>query len=299
MNIQPDFLCPGDKVAIVCTARKLSAVEAQQAVDLLKSWGLVPVLGKTIGLDEHQLGGTDQQRAEDFNTQLQDPTIKAIWCARGGYGSVRIVDQINWNALLTNPKWIVGFSDVTVLHSHANRIGVKTLHAIMAFSVAHSTQQSIDSLYYALFGKELSYTLSSNPNNICGSATAELVGGNLSILYSLLGSESSISTRGKILFIEDLDEYLYHVDRMMYNLHRNGLLSEIKGLIIGGMTKMRDNDIPFGLNAQQIITALVQKYNYPVVFDFPSGHDHTNLALPLGSSVTLEVDEHQTKLSIN
>lgn len=296
MNIIPPFLKHGDKVAIVCTARKLNEHEVSHAVELLKSWGLKPILGDTIGLDEHQLGGTDKQRAEDFNYHLDDPDIKAIWCARGGYGSVRIVDSIHWDALLKNPKWIVGFSDVTVLHSQANTIGVCTLHAIMAFSVSITTTTSINSLYRTLFGEKVNYTLVSNKMNVYGNATGELVGGNLSILYSLLGSKSSIYTNGKILFIEDLDEYLYHIDRMMFNLDRNGLLSGLKGLIVGGMTKMRDNDIPFGLDAQQIIISLVSKYNYPVVFDFPSGHDKENLALPLGQVIDLMVNENHTML---
>lgn len=287
--IRPDYLKQGDKVAIVCTARKFSREEAKLAIELMDSWGLEVVLGDTIGLDNYQLGGTDEERASDFTKQLKNPEIKAIWCARGGYGTVRIIDDIDFTGFVDNPKWIIGFSDVTVLHSHVHNLGVGTIHGIMAFSVEKSLVESRDSLYRALFGQDLSYQLKGDSENKSGKATGQIVGGNLSIIYSLLGSASSMDTKGKILFIEDLDEYLYHLDRMMHNLKRNGMLSGLAGMIVGGMTDMHDNAIPFGYDAKQIILSITKDYDYPIVFDFPAGHGVNNLALKMGSEVELEV----------
>lgn len=298
-NIIPPYLKKGDKVAIVCTARKFSIQEAQPAVALLESWELEVVLGQTIGLDNFQLGGTDEERINDFNAQLKDPEIKAIWCARGGYGTVRIIDAIDFSALAQHPKWIVGFSDVTTLHSHVHNLGMATIHGIMAFSVPLAKETSKVSLYNALFGETLSYSISADPANKKGKATGELVGGNLSILYSLLGSASSITTKNKILFIEDLDEYLYHVDRMMHNLKRNGLLRDLAGLVVGGMTDMHDNSIPFGYNAHEIILDAVKEYDYPVVFNFPAGHGSSNWALKLGTIVELEVQDNQVTVAFS
>ncbi len=296
MNIIPPYLQKGDTVAIVCTARKFSKEEAQPGIDLLTSWGLNVVLGDTIGLDNFQLGGTDAERVADFNKQLANPNIKAIWCARGGYGTVRIIDQIDFSLLHKNPKWLIGFSDVTTLHSHLNVLSTATIHGIMTFSVPNATDDAKNSLHSAIFGEELSYTIPFNQMNKTGNVIGELVGGNLSILYSLLGSASAIDTANKILFIEDLDEYLYHVDRMMHNLKRNNKLSNLKGLIVGGMTDMHDNSIPFGYNAEQIILELTKEYNYPIVFNFPAGHVKNNLALKLGTSIALSVAEEATEL---
>lgn len=289
--IQPPFLREGDTVAIVCTARKFSFEEAQPAVSLLESWGLRVVFGKTIGEDNHQLGGSDELRAEDFNSMLRNQDVKAIWCARGGYGSVRIVDKIDFELLKLNPKWIIGFSDVTVLHSQVHNEGIQSIHGIMAFSVPKATEKSKDSLRKALFGEALHYEIKSSFNNRLGVINGVLVGGNLSILYSLLGSSSALNTSGKILFIEDLDEYLYHIDRMMYNLKRNGYFQELKGLIVGGMTDMHDNSIPFGQNAIEIITAISLEYDFPIIFDFPAGHGIDNWALRFGSNVEVNVSQ--------
>lgn len=287
--IKPEFLKRGDKVVIVCTARKFSIEEAQPAISLLESWGLVPVLGNTIGLDNYQLGGSDEERVKDFNNQLADPTIKAIWCARGGYGTVRIIDKIDFSLLLKYPKWLIGFSDVTVLHNHIHNLKVETIHGIMAFSVPNATEESKISLRKALFGEQLEYEIEGSEDNRNGYGRGELIGGNLSIIYSLLGSKSAITTDNKILFIEDLDEYLYHIDRMMYNLKRNNLLTNLSGLIIGGMTDMHDNSIPFGYDAISIIREITKEYNYPIVFNFPAGHGNENRALIFGGTVELSV----------
>lgn len=297
MIIIPPYLQKGDTVAIVCTARKFSKEEAQPGIELLTSWGLNVVLGDTIGLDNFQLGGTDEERIADFNKQLANPDVKAIWCARGGYGTVRIIDQIDFSLMKKNPKWLIGFSDITTLHSHLNILQTATIHGIMAFSVPNATNEAKESLRNAIFGNKITYTISAESLNRKGNVVGELVGGNLSILYSLLGSESSIDTTNKILFIEDLDEYLYHVDRMMHNLKRNNKLANLKGLIVGGMTDMHDNSIPFGYNAEQLILALTKEYDYPIVFNFPAGHVKNNLALKLGTSISLKVNEEGTTLN--
>lgn len=293
---QPKPLQQGDLVAIVTTARKIDRTAVQLAVELLESWGLNVVLGKTIGLEDHQYGGTDAERATDFQHAMDDPAVKAIWCARGGYGTVRIIDTLNFTEFVKNPKWIVGFSDVTVLHSHLHNMEVQTLHAIMPITVEGNTIEAINSLKNDLFGRSNTYEMSSEIRNKTGKGKGVLVGGNLSMLYSLLGSESAIKTTDKILFIEDLDEYLYHVDRMMFNLKRNGYFDNLKGLIVGGMTKMNDNDIPFGKTAEEIILDAVSDYNFPVAFNFPAGHVKDNRSLRFGSEVNFDVTVTSTTL---
>lgn len=292
--ITPPYLQKGDTVAIVSTARKNIEDNLKPTIDLLEGWGLKVKLGTTIGLDYYQLAGTDEQRAADFQEQLDNPSIKAIWCVRGGYGTVRIIDKLNFTRFKESPKWIIGFSDVTVLHSHLNRMGFESLHAIMPVSVARATDEAKDSLSKALFGEQLTYTLTCDALNHLGKAKGELVGGNLSILYSLLGSESAIDCKEKILFLEDLDEYLYHIDRMMMNLKRNGCLSSLKGIVIGGMTKMNDNEIPWGRNALEIIEETVKELNIPIIYNFPAGHLQDNRALIFGRQITMEVTTTQS-----
>jgi muramoyltetrapeptide carboxypeptidase len=290
--ITPPYLQKGDTVAILATARKHIVKSMQPTIDLLESWGLHVVIGKSIGLEENQLAGTDAQRAADLQEQLDNPNIKAIWCARGGYGTVRVVDLIDFTQFKKHPKWLVGFSDVTVLHNHLNTMGYKSIHGIMPISLAKATPEAIETLRLSLFGQPLQYAIDSHPMNRLGKASGELVGGNLSILYSLLGSPSAIDCKDKILYIEDLDEYLYHIDRMMMNLKRNGCLESLKGIIVGSMTDMKDNDIPWGKNALEIVQDVTKKYNIPMIFNFPAGHIHDNRALILGSNVTLEVTEN-------
>jgi len=288
--IIPPYLKKNDNVGIVCTARKITSEEVSLAVNLLKSWNLKVQLGKTIGLDNFQLGGSDEQRTEDFQAMLDDRNIHAIWCARGGYGTVRIIDQIDFSNFLKNPKWIIGFSDATVLHSHIHNLGVASIHSIMPFSVDKSTFEAKKSLQNAVFGTSVSYKIPSSSHNKNGWAKGVLVGGNLSILYSLLGSKSSISTQEKILFLEDLDEYLYHIDRMMVNLKRNCYFDKVKGIIVGGMIDMHDNQIPFGRNIYEIILNITQEFNIPICFDFPAGHLPDNRALIFGKQIHFEVN---------
>lgn len=289
--ITPAYLQKGDTIAIVATARKNVEDNLRPTIDLLHSWGLEVVIGSSIGLHLNQLAGTDEQRANDFQEQMDNPNIKAIWCVRGGYGTVRIVDLLDFTKFKQHPKWVIGFSDVTVLHNHLNTMGYKSIHGTMPVSIARTAPESISSLKTALFGEPLAYKIDPFPMNRFGKATGELVGGNLSILYSLLGSPSAIDCKDKILFIEDLDEYLYHIDRMMLNLKRNGCLESLKGIIVGGMTKMNDNDVPWGKNANQIVEEITKNYNIPILYNFPAGHVHDNRALIMGNTVSIDVNE--------
>ncbi|MFQ3174937.1 MAG: muramoyltetrapeptide carboxypeptidase [Flavobacterium sp.] len=292
----PPVLQKGDTIAILATARKNIDDNLKPAIDLLHSWGLEVIIGNTIGLDDNQLAGTDAQRAADFQLQLDNPNIKGIWCVKGGYGTVRIIDLLDFTKFRQNPKWIIGFSDVTVLHNHLNTMGFKSIHGIMPITVARASAEAVESLRLALFGNQLTYQITPDPMNRIGTATGELVGGNLSILYSLLGSKSAIDCTDKILFIEDLDEYLYHIDRMMMNLKRNGCLENIKGIIVGSMSKMRDNEIPWGKNAVQIVEGVIKTYNIPVLYGFPAGHIRDNRALILGSKVHLNVGNNTSSV---
>ena len=292
--ITPPYLQKGDTIAILATARKNIDDNLKPAIALLNSWGLNVVIGSTIGLDNNQLAGTDSQRAADFQQQMDNPSIKAIWCARGGYGTVRIIDLLDFSKFKKKPKWIIGFSDVTVLHNHLNTMGFKSIHGIMPVTVARATPQAVESLRISLMGEHLKYEIAPFSMNKFGKAKGELVGGNLSILYSLFGSPSAIDCKDKILFLEDLDEYLYHIDRMMINLERNGCLESIKGIIVGSMTKMKDNDIPWGKNAIEIIDDVTKKYNIPILYNFPAGHIQDNRALILGNKVTLDVNDKRS-----
>jgi muramoyltetrapeptide carboxypeptidase len=295
--IQPSYLQKGDTVAIVSTARKITSDKIIPAIKLLEKWGLHVIIGETIGSEENQFAASDEKRITDFQQLLDNPKVKAIWCARGGYGTVRIIDKLDFSAFKKQPKWIVGYSDITVLHSHIHNFGIETLHATMPINLENNSKQALETLKKSLFGKNLSYEIPADEKNKTGNATGEIIGGNLSVLYSLLGSNSSVKTDGKILFIEDLDEYLYHIDRMCLNLKRNGYFTHLKGLVVGGMTNMHDNEIPFGKTAEEIILDCVSEYEFPVVFNFPAGHLDDNRALILGRKVTLEVGEIKGKIT--
>jgi muramoyltetrapeptide carboxypeptidase LdcA involved in peptidoglycan recycling len=295
--ITPPYLQKGDTVAFLSTARKNITDNLKPAIDLLHSWGLEVKIGSTIGLDLNQLAGTDEQRAADFQQQLDNPNIKAIWCVRGGYGTVRMVDLLDYTKFKQHPKWVVGFSDVTVLHEHLNTMGYKSIHGTMPISIPRATPEAIATLKTSLFEEPLSYTLPPDPMNRFGKATGQIVGGNLSIVYSLIGSPSAFDCKDKILFIEDLDEYLYHIDRMMMNLKRNGCIENLKGIVIGAMSEMKDNDIPWGKNALQIIEDVTKTYKIPIIFNFPAGHIRDNRSLIMGSTVNLEVNASGSTLS--
>ena len=298
--ITPPAMVKGDSIAILSTARKITKKELQPLLSLIESWGLKWVLGDTIGASKHQYAGDDALRIRDFQQMLDHPEIKAIWCARGGYGTVRLIDFLDFENFRNNPKWIIGYSDVTVLHNHIFNFGVETLHANMAIDIDTKTLETRSTIYSALFDKKYSiYHNCKNYQNRPGESKGLLVGGNLSLLYSLIGSASKVNTTGKILFIEDLDEMLYHLDRMMQNLKRNGLLSGLAGLIVGGMNDMRDNTIPFGKSAEEIISETVAEYDYPVCYGFPAGHIEDNRALIMGREVELLVTTYESTLNFS
>lgn len=296
--IQPPSLQKGNKVAIIATARFITKKDLQPAVDLLKTWGLIPVFGSSIGLQNHQFAGRDEERAEDFQNQIDDPDIKAIWFAKGGYGSIRLLDLVDFSVLEAKPKWLIGYSDVTAIHLHLQSLGIASLHAQMASAIETRSTSTSDELKHVLFGNKLQIKYESrHPNQVNGEVKAEVIGGNLSVLYSAIGSNSMPNFKNKILFIEDLDEYLYHIDRMMQNLKRNGLLSQISGLIVGGMTDMNDNTVPFGKTAEDIIFEAVKNLNIPVAFNFPAGHVENNLPVIFGKTAHLSVTSETVKLT--
>lgn len=290
----PDYLKIGDKVVLVAPARSVLPAEMETAVRLLESWGLIVVAGDHVWDVHHSFAGRDMDRIDDFQTALDDPTVKAVFCARGGYGTLRIVDALCWEGFRSHPKWIVGFSDVTVLHGHIQRhCSMQSLHAPMPYSFFHGqpSPQTVDSLKAALFGGQLSYTWPQQPLTRAGKATGILTGGNLSLLYAMIGTPSEPDYEGCILFIEDLDEYLYHIDRMMLSLKRAGRLSRLAGMLVGGMTEMKDNKVPFGYSAEEIIAETVEDFDFPLAFGFPAGHGNSNLSLKMGAEVTLVAGE--------
>lgn len=287
---EPKPLQKGATVGILSTARKISIAEVQPAIELLHSWDMKVVLGTTIDLEDNQFAGDDMTRAMNFQQFLDDEQIDAIWCARGGYGTIRMIDHLDFSRFVQRPKWIIGYSDVTVLHSKAQQLGFETLHATMPINVEKNSTESLESLRKIVFGEKQQYIIPSVSYNRKGKAKGELIGGNLSMLYSMTGSDLNLNTTGKILFLEDLDEYLYHIDRMLQNLKRNGYFEGLAGLIIGGMTALHDNTIPFGKNAYEIILDVTAEYDFPICFNFPAGHLDDNRALIFGKEVTLNVD---------
>lgn len=290
--ITPLSLKKGDKIGIIATARKVSLDDLKVSIDVFKRWGLEVELGKNIFKQDNQFAGTDEQRAEDLQYMLDNPEIKAIIAARGGYGTVRVIDLVDFTNFKNNPKWLVGYSDITALHSHINNnLGIKTIHGVMPLNFPKNTteNEALLTLKKVLFGDRNVYNVSNHKFNRVGKVEGELVGGNLSVLYSLSGTKYDIDTDNKILVLEDLDEYLYHIDRMLMNLKFSGKLEKLKGLIVGGMNDMNDNQIPFGKSAYEIIRDAVKEYEYPVCFNFPVGHIKENFAIVLGNTVELDI----------
>jgi muramoyltetrapeptide carboxypeptidase len=284
---KPHSLVQGSVVRIVSTARKISPAEVEPSVKLLKSWGLTVQLGRNMYATENQFAGSSSHRLQDLQEALSDNHVDMVWCSRGGYGTTMLLDEVDFTAFCEKPKWVVGYSDVTSLLCHiTTNFDVVSLHATMPINVSNqlspSDLQSIDSLRSVIFGDSVSYKMNSHDLSKPGDAKGPLIGGNLSILYSILGSNSSPKTDGAILFVEDLDEYLYHIDRMMVNLKRNGLLENLSALVVGGMTDMNDNTVPFGKTVEEIVLGHVDTYGYPVYFGFDAGHLSPNLALPFG-----------------
>jgi muramoyltetrapeptide carboxypeptidase len=290
--ISPKYLAKGDKVGLVAPARSVLKNELENAIQFLKSFGLDAITGENIIKIDHQFAGSDAERASDMQKFLDDENIQALFCVRGGYGSVRTLQLLNFDKFIKNPKWIVGYSDITVFHSYLNsRLGIETLHAPLISNVGKKEhdQEAFIKTIETLFGKPLSYSFDANPLNSDGRAKGRLVGGNLSVLFSLRGTPADVDTQKKILFIEDLDEYLYHIDRMMMNLKYGNKLSGLRGVIVGEMKDMKDNMVPFGSDALQIISNILSEFNIPVCFGFPAGHGFKNWPLILGREVVLNI----------
>jgi muramoyltetrapeptide carboxypeptidase len=293
--IPAPYLKKGDKIAITCPAKALKT-PLTDAVKLLESWELEVVLGKTIDAEFHQFAGTDELRTQDFQQFIDDDSIKAIIAARGGYGCIRIVDTINWKPLLKQPKWIIGFSDITIFHLQLQSLGLQSIHGQMPSTIPDSTSAGILSLEQALFGEKISYQIPQHPFNKAGKGKGVLIGGNLSLIAASVGSNHDFDFSNHILFIEDVGEYPYIIDRMVRTLDRAGKLKNLAGLIVGGFTNMKVNDIPFGYSTIEIIKLVTQKYDFPICYNFPAGHLPNNLSLVFGGEVKLEVSDNEVSL---
>jgi len=289
----PSYLQPDDSIALLCPAGYMARDKAITCIETLKSWGYRVREGKTLGgPSENYFSGTDDQRLAELQQNLDDPEIKAILCGRGGYGLTRIIDRIDFSRFEKDPKWIIGYSDVTVLHAHIwSNYKIATLHAPMAsaFNDGEAGNVYIQSLRHAIVGQSASYICQGHPFNRPGIASGRLIGGNLSLLAHLTGSSSEIKTKGRILFLEDVGEYRYNIDRMLYQLKRSGKFDQLAGLIIGGFTDIKDTTRPFGVSVEEIIRDVVKEFDYPVCFGFPVSHEKENYALKIGVKHTLEV----------
>lgn len=300
----PPYLKPGDMIGITCPAGNITREEIEPAVVQLKSWGFEVAIGKTVGARDFTFGGTDLERAADLQTQLDDPNIKAIMCARGGYGAVRIVDQLDFSKFKKRPKWLIGFSDITIFHCHINtNFHIATIHSKMCnsfpsdWATAEPIQvATITSIEKALKGQKMQYNAPFQERNKLGNASGSLIGGNLRCIENLAGTSSEIETAGKILFLEDTGEALYSIDRMFYNLKRSGKLAEIAGLIVGGFKPRKDEDGSFGRTLVDIVCDISREYDFPICFEFPVGHQKANYALKCGVNHRLEVTASGTSL---
>ena len=288
---QIPYLHKGSKIAIAAPARMVTPDEMQYAINWLKEKGFIPVFNDRLFAQHYIFAGDDDFRAAAFQEYLDNENIDAIWLARGGYGSIRIIDRLDFTKFLEHPKWIIGFSDGTVLHAKLNLLGVPSLHSSMPFYFENKTPEAKQALFDALLGKPLQYEIPSNTLNRMGLMEGEIIGGNLSVMYGMMGSNTFPEVDGKILFIEEVDEYIYHIDRMMHALKRAGKLDYLKGLIVGGLTKIHDNSHPFGMTAEQVIAEAVAEYGYPVCFGFPAGHFDDNRPVFFGQLSKMEVTE--------
>lgn len=284
-------------IAIAAPARKVTKEEMSFAVNWLRQQGFTPVYDERLFAVDHIFAGTDTFRTAVFQEYLDRNDIDAIWLARGGYGSIRIIDHLDFTKMREHPKPIVGFSDGTVFHGMMSRLGIPSIHASMPYFLENKTPESLQSLCDALKDLPLEYQWPAHPLNRLGEAEGELVGGNLSVLYGMIGSRSFPECDGKILFLEEVDEYIYHIERMMMGLKRAGILQNLKALIIGGLTSIHDNEDPFGRTVEQTIFDVVAEYDYPVCFGFPAGHQPDNRALVFGKKISLRCQQDECKLS--
>jgi len=298
--IIPPYLKKGDLVGIVCPAGFMPVDKVSECIRVLfEVWGLKVKVGKTVGSQYHYFSGTDDERLSDLQEMMDDPSVKAILCGRGGYGTGRIIDRINFRKFNRQPKWIIGFSDITILHSHLlSRYNIASIHGPMAnaFNGEGYLNEYVRSLHRALTGKKANYTTSLHPFNQTGKGSGILTGGNLSLIAHLIGTPSDVNTRGKILFLEDIGEYRYNIDRMFYQLKRSGKLKSLAGLVLGNFSEAKDTEIPFGKTVEEIIRDIVKEYDYPVCYGFPVSHEKENLALKTGLMYELSVSNKKVSL---
>lgn len=297
---QPDFLQQGDLILIVAPAGIVKQPEAiLKAKETFENMGYQIALGKHVFKSAHHFAGTDKERLEDMQWAINHPTAKAIWCARGGYGSVRIVDDLNFRKFAKHPKWMIGYSDFTVFHNKLHNLGFQSLHAPMPINFKEpwlEIEESIQQLHSILEGNLTSYKITNNPNNIKGTCKGILIGGNLTILENMIGTESCISTKNKILFVEEIGEYKYQIDRLFRALDRKGYFKNCSGLILGDFTNIKQNSPSFGQTIEEIVLQIVKKYKIPVLFDFPAGHEYKNMGLIFGQEIILNVNKENSSI---
>jgi muramoyltetrapeptide carboxypeptidase len=300
MTTIPPYLLKGDTIGITCPAGFMASEKAQTCIDTLHAWGYNVMVGKTLGSQSaNYFSGTDEERTDELQAMLDDDSINAILCGRGGYGTGRIIDQLDFTLFKKKPKWIIGFSDITVLHLHLySNYKIAGLHAPMAaaFNDGGAGNEYIQSLKHALEGRKAKYGCAVHPCNRRGEAVGELVGGNLTLVSHLTGTSSAARTKGRILFLEDTGEQLYKIDRMLYQLKRSGALQKLAGLIVGGFSDISDTERPFGKNVYEMVQDLVKEYDYPVCYDFPVSHSKENYALKVGVGYKLKVGKNKVVL---
>lgn len=292
--IVPPYLKPGDTIGMICPSGYMPLDKAQKCIDVLQQWGFKVQVGKTLGNQNNYFSGTDEERLHDLQMMLDDENIKAIFCARGGYGLSRIIDDVDFSSFIKKPKWIIGYSDISLLHAHVySNFNIASLHAPMAavFNEMDESEKYIYSIRNSLIGKHQTYEVASHHLNRNGNCKGELIGGNLALLAHIIGTKSDINTKHKILFIEDIGEYKYSIDRMLMQLKRANKLNALAGLIVGSFTEIKDTTISFGKKIEEIIFNAVKEYNYPVCFDFPVGHVKENYALKVGVLYKLNVSD--------
>ena len=298
--IIPSKIKKGDEVILIAPSRKVDLSALDITEKWLKKWGLVPLRGKHILKEKGIFAGTDSNRKQDLQWALDHPTAKVIWCFRGGYGSVRLLEDVNPSRFLEKPKWIMGFSDITFLHCFSNIIlNTASVHATMPINVPDNTSESMKSLSDFLFEGSLQYQWGDDENNKYGQVKGKIVGGNLSVLCATLGTNYQPDFEGNILFIEDIDEYYYAIDRLLWQLKFAGVFHHIGGLILGHFTKVKDNKIPFGMSLEEMVLEKIQEFDFPVAFNFPGGHENENWALPFGVDMNFTVTKNQINLSTN
>ncbi|HEX5553614.1 MAG TPA: LD-carboxypeptidase [Chitinophagaceae bacterium] len=295
MNIPP-CLKPGDLIGVTCPASRMERQAAEYAAGVLASWGFQVRIGETVGGQFHNFSAPDNRRLRELQGMLNDDAIKAILFGRGGYGVIRLLDQLDFSHFKKHPKWLCGYSDITALHMHIYKcFGIATIHSLMCSGITADTHDDpyVDSLRRVLMGEDPRYEFPAHSLNRNGESSGELIGGNLSLLACLSGTISQPDTAGRLLFIEDIGEYRYAVDRMMFNLKRSGWLNNLQGLLVGGFTGSRETDEPFGQTEYEIIYDKVKEYDYPVAFGFPAGHQKENYTLKMGTPCTMKISDEK------